>query len=72
MVAAKYLLFPSPRFSNSVDTCLFDAGTDSFTGEIRGCLVGDIRHDFKGDGLSEINLSMTERAGFLTGVVLPD
>jgi hypothetical protein len=56
--------------NKTADTCLTNAGTDSFTGEI-SCLVGDIWYDFIGDGLSEINLSMTKRAGFLTGVILP-
>jgi hypothetical protein len=54
----------------SADTCLTGIGTESFTGEM-SCLVGDVSYDFIGEGLSEINLSMTERAGFLTGVVLP-
>jgi len=37
-----------------------------------GCIAGDIRRGFIGDGLSEINLSVAVRAGFLMGVVSPE
>jgi len=54
------------------DTCNNEADADSFTGDTTGCLAGDIRCGFIGDGLSEINLSMAVRAGFLMGVVSPE
>jgi hypothetical protein len=54
------------------DTCDNEADADSFTGDTTGCFAGDIRCGFIGDGLSEINLSMAVRVGFLMGVVSPE
>jgi hypothetical protein len=73
-VCANILLLSSfeDYVTEFADTCDNEADADSFTGDTRGCFAGDIRCGFIGDGLSEINLSMAVRAGFLMGVVSPE
>jgi hypothetical protein len=62
------IFFDCPFFQDYItekaDTRDTEADAVSFTGNTIGC--------FAGDGLSEINLSMAVRAGFLMGVVSPE
>jgi hypothetical protein len=69
--ANRLLLSPFPRLcvTEHADTCDTEADAVSFTGYTTGCFAGDIRCGFTGDGLSEINLSITVEAGFLMGAV---
>ena len=72
--ANSLLLSPFPRLcvTEHADTCDTEADAVSFTGYTTGCFAGDIRCGFTGDGLSEINLSVTVEARFLMGAVSPE